>query len=64
MTPSMLVRDEAGNYVGAYDGTQLNTLRDILTDYNRTRKTRMFSTGYAAVEPIKCLKIKETLSYD
>ena len=26
--------------------------------------TRMFSTGYAAVEPIKGLKIKETLSYD
>ena len=22
MTPSMLVRDEAGNYVGAYDGTR------------------------------------------
>lgn len=64
MTPSMLVRDEAGNYVGAYDGTQLNPLRDILTDYNRTRMTRMFSTGYAAVEPIKGLKIKETLSYD
>lgn len=30
MTPSMVVRDEEGNYVGAYDGTSLNPLRDIL----------------------------------
>ena len=64
MTPSMVVRDEEGNYVGAYDGTSLNPLRDILTDYNRVRMTRMFSTGYAAIEPIKGLKLKETLSYD
>lgn len=64
MNPSMLVRDENGNYVGAYEGTSLNPLRDILTDYNRTRMTRMFATGYASVEPIKGLKIKETLSYD
>lgn len=42
----------------------LNPLRDILTDYNRVRMTRMFSTGYAAIEPIKGLKLKETLSYD
>lgn len=64
MNPSMLVRDEEGNYTGAYSGTSLNPLRDILTDYNRTRMTRMFSTGYAAIEPIKGLKLKETLSYD
>lgn len=64
MNPSMTVRDEAGNYVGAYEGSTLNPLRDILTDYNRTKMTRMFSTGYASVEPVKGLKIKETLSYD
>lgn len=63
-TPSMYVRDENGNYVGAYDGTSYNPLRDILTDYNRVRMTRMFSTGYASIEPVKGLKIKETLSYD
>ena len=47
MNPSMVVRDENGEYTGAYPGTSLNPLRDILTDYNRTRMTRMFSTGYA-----------------
>lgn len=64
MTPSMLVRDEKGNYTGAYEGTNLNPLRDMLTDYNRVRMTRMFSTGYASVEPVKGLKLKEMLSYD
>ena len=64
MNPSMTVRDEEGNYVGAYEGSTLNPLRDILTDYNRTRMTRMFSTGYAQVEPIEGLKIKENISYD
>lgn len=64
MNPSMTVRDENGNYIGAYPGTSLNPLRDILTDYNRTRMTRMFTTGYALIEPIKGLKFKETLSYD
>lgn len=64
MNPSMTVRDKDGNYVGAYPGTTLNPLRDILTDYNRTRMTRMFSTGYASIEPFKGLKLKETLSYD
>mgnify|MGYP002551109918 FL=1 len=64
MNPSMTVRDKDGNYVGAYPGTTLNPLRDILTDYNRTRMTRMFSTGYASIEPLKGLKLKETLSYD
>ena len=64
MNPSMTVRDEEGNYTGAYPGSSLNPLRDILTDYNRTRMTRMFSTGYAQIEPLKGLKLKETLSYD
>lgn len=64
MNPSMTVRDENGNYTGAYDGTSLNPLRDMLTDYSRTRMTRMFSTGYASIEPIKGLTLKETLSYD
>lgn len=64
MNPSMTIRDKDGNYVGAYPGTTLNPLRDILTDYNRTRMTRMFSTGYASIEPLKGLKLKETLSYD
>lgn len=64
MNPSMTVRDENGNYTGAYEGSTLNPLRDILTDYNRTRMTRMFSTGYASIELVKGLKLKETLSYD
>lgn len=64
MNPSMTVRDKEGNYIGAYPGTTFNPLRDILTDYNRTRMTRMFSTGYASIEPLKGLKLKETLSYD
>lgn len=61
MNPSMTVRDQDGNYVGAYAGSSLNPLRDMLTDYNRTRMTRMFSTGYASVEPLKGLILKETL---
>lgn len=64
MNPSMRVRDENGNFVGAYEGTALNPLRDMLLDYNCTRMTRMFSTGYASIEPVKGLKLKETLSYD
>lgn len=64
MNPSMTVRDEEGNYIGAYEGSTLNPLRDIMTDYNRVRMTRMFSTGYASIEPLKGLKLKETLSYD
>ena len=63
-TPSMPVRDASGNYVGSYAGTNVNPLRDIRTDYNRSRMTRMFSTGYASVDIIKGLKLKETLSYD
>ena len=53
MNPSMTVRDEEGNYIGAYEGSTLNPLRDIMTDYNRVRMTRMFSTGYASIEPLK-----------
>lgn len=64
MNPSMTVRNEKGEYVGAYPGTTLNPLRDILLDYNRTRMTRVFATGFAAVEPLPGLKLKETLSYD
>ena len=60
----MTVRDEEGNYISAYRGsTPLNPLRDIMTDYNRVRMTRMFSTGYAEL-PLKGLKLKETISYD
>ena len=63
-TPSMPVRDASGNYIGSYAGTNVNPLRDIRTDYNRSRMTRMFSTGYASVDIVKGLKLKETLSYD
>lgn len=64
MNPSMTVRDENGNYIGTSEDDTTNPLRDILTDYSRTRMSRMFSTGYAVIEPVKGLKIKETLSYD
>lgn len=63
-TPSMPVRDEQGNYVGSYPGSTVNPLRDIRTDYNRSRITRTFATGYASVDIIKGLKLKEVLSYD
>lgn len=63
-TPSFPVRDEEGNYVGSYPGTDVNPLRDIRLDYNRSRLTRMFSTGYATFDIIEGLKLKETLSYD
>lgn len=63
-TPSFPVRDENGNYVGSYPGTDVNPLRDIRTDYNRVRVTRMFSTGYATFKIVDGLKLKETLSYD
>lgn len=62
--PSFPVYDTEGNYVGSYPGSSVNPLRDIRTDYNRTRMTRMFSTGYASLELIDGLKLKETLSYD
>ena len=63
-TPSFPVRNENGDYVGSYPGTDVNPLRDIRTDYNRSRLTRMFSTGYASFNIIDGLKLKETLSYD
>lgn len=63
-TPSFSVRDADGNYVGSYPASNVNPLRDIRTDYNRTRMTRLFSTGYASIDIIKGLKLKETLSYD
>ncbi|MEG0038912.1 MAG: TonB-dependent receptor [Bacteroides sp.] len=63
-TPSFPVRDASGNYVGSYPGSTVNPLRDIRTDYNRSRITRMFSTGYGSIELIKGLKLKEVLSYD
>lgn len=64
MTPSMIVRDAEGNYTGVEPGSNQNPVRDIELDYNRSRMSRMFSTGYASIEPIKGLKLKETLSYD
>lgn len=63
-TPSFPVRDADGNYVGSYPSSNVNPLRDIRTDYNRSRMSRMFSTAYASVDIIKGLKLKETLSYD
>lgn len=63
-TPSFPVRDAAGGYVGSYPGSTVNPLRDIRTDYNRSRITRTFATGYGAVEIVKGLKLKEVLSYD
>ena len=61
MNPSMRVRDENGNFVGAYEGTALNPLRDMLLDYNRTRMTRMFSTGYASIEPVQGVETERNL---
>lgn len=63
-TPSFAVRDANGNYVGSYPGSTVNPLRDIRTDFSKSRLTRMFSTGYASVDILKGLKLKETLSYD
>lgn len=64
MTPTMPVRDADGNYVGAEPGSDLNPLRDIRTDYNRSKMSRIFATGYGTLELLKGLKLKETLSYD
>lgn len=50
--------------MNAYPGTNVNPLRDMRTDYNRVRMTRIFGTAYAAAELISGLKLKETLSYD
>lgn len=64
LNPSMTIRDKNGNFIGISEDDTMNPLRDILTDYNKTRMSRVFSTGYASIEPVKGLKIKETLSYD
>lgn len=63
-TPSFPVYGVDGNYVGSYPASKVNPLRDIRTDYSRSRLTRMFTTGYGTVDILKGLKLKETLSYD
>ena len=60
--PSYPVFNEDGSY--ANTGTNVNPLRDMRTDYNRVRMTRIFGTAHGAVEIIKGLKLKEVLSYD
>jgi len=56
--PSYPVFNEDGSYANTYPGTNVNPLRDMRTDYNRVRMTRIFGTAHGAVE------IKEVLSYD
>jgi TonB-linked SusC/RagA family outer membrane protein len=63
-TPSYPVFNEDGSYANTYPGTNVNPLRDMRTDYNRVRMTRIFGTAHGAVEIIKGLKLKEVLSYD
>lgn len=62
--PSYPVFNEDGSYANTYPGSTVNPLRDIRTDYNRVRMSRMMATGYGAVEIIDGLKLKEMLSYD
>lgn len=62
--PSYPVYNEDGSYANTYPGSTVNPLRDIRTDYNKVRMSRLFATGYAAVEIIDGLKLKEMLSYD
>ena len=62
--PSYPVFNEDGSYANTYPGTNVNPLRDMRTDYNRVRMTRIFGTAHGAVEIIKGLKLKEVLSYD
>lgn len=62
--PSYPVFNEDGSYANTYPGTNVNPLRDMRTDYNRVRMTRIFGTAHCAVEIIKGLKLKEVLSYD
>lgn len=61
--PSYPVFNEDGS-ANTYPGTNVNPLRDMRTDYNRVRMTRIFGTAHGAVEIIKGLKLKEVLSYD
>ena len=62
--PSYPVFNEDGSYANTYPGTNVNPLRDMRTDYNRVRMTRIFGTAHGAVEIIKGLKLKEVLSSD
>ena len=62
--PSYPVFNEDGSYANTYPGTSVNPLRDMRTDYNRVRMTRIFGTAHGAIEIIKGLKLKEVLSYD
>lgn len=62
--PSYPVFNEDGSYANTYPGTNVNPLRDMRTDYNRVRMTRIFGTAHGAVGIIKGLKLKEVLSYD
>lgn len=62
--PSYPAFNEDGSYANTYPGSTVNPLRDIRTDYNRVRVTRIFGTAYAEAELIDGLKLKETLSYD
>lgn len=62
--PSYPAFNEDGSYANTYPGSTVNPLRDMRTDYNRVRVTRIFGTAYAEAELIDGLKLKETLSYD
>lgn len=66
VTPSDYPYNEDGSYSNNFPGNEVNRnpLRDALLDYSRNRLTRIFSTGYASVDIIKGLKLKELLSYD
>lgn len=62
--PSYPVFNEDGSYANTYPGSTVNPLRDIRTDYNKVRMSRIFATGFASAEIIDGLKLKEVLSYD
>lgn len=62
--PSFPLFNADGSYANTYPGSTVNPLRDMRTDYNRVRMSRMLATGFASVEIIDGLKLKEMLSYD
>lgn len=66
VTPSDYPYNEDGTFSNSFPGNEVNRnpLRDALLDYSRNRLTRIFSTGYAAVDILEGLKLKELLSYD
>ncbi len=66
VTPSYYPYNEDGSFSDYFPGNEStrNPLRDALLDYSRNRLTRIFSTGYASVDLLKGLKLKEILSYD